>query len=63
MQWRFSALVAVTALLLVWAVAAYALRSNRVSGARKTGALVGGIVASVLAFAVALVPALVFSGY
>ena len=63
MQWRFSALVAVTALLLVWAVAAYALRRNRVSGARKTGALVGGIVASVLAFAVALVPALVFTGY
>lgn len=63
MQWRFSMLVAVTGVLLVWAVAAYLLRRNRVSGARKTVALVAGVVASVLAFAIALVPALVFTGY
>ena len=63
MQWRFSMLVAVAAVLLVWAVAAYLLRRNRVSGARKTVALVAGVIASVLAFAIALVPALVFTDY
>ena len=63
MQWRFSALVAVTAILLLWAVLAYVLRRNKVAGARKTGAVVAGVVTSVLVFGVALVPALVFTGY
>lgn len=63
MQWRFSVLVAVTAVLLLWAVLAYALRHKKVAGVRKTGAAVRGVVASALIFAVALVPAMVFTGY
>lgn len=62
-RWRFTGIVALTALLLAWAVLSYLVRRRKATGRRGRGAAVCGAIFCTLFLGLALVPALVFTGY
>lgn len=62
-RWRFTGVVALTSILLVWAVLSYLVRHKQVTGRRGKVSAVCGATFCTLFLALALVPALVFTGY
>ena len=62
-NWRFSLLVGMAGLLFACALVSYFVRRKKVTGTRKLGAAIAGPIFTVLALAIAAVPALVFTGY